>query len=448
GIFEAVPLPAELQTCEWIDFRRNFKAGLESLFNLLVSPPKDGAAPSDPPPQTGRQIPKIVWASFGLSLITALLSVGAFWTIFLPYILLRLPYRILKRNFDFVRVQSALVMLPIALLMSALIVTNEDLGVTIFMLAFLSFLPALGLLLLLHLPGMQRWGKPIATRPRFANPLKYKSENTEPISFTVDFAPEDKKYAGAIIKSLEKRGHTHVELDQNPESALVLFSSYKNSTTLNPEKVKVYPVLIQQATGISQDLGRIQRIDFRRGLRNLDALARLLPEPVKLLQALAIPPPPGNQTVLPRIIQAYVYFLTLVAVFSMGGWLTHFYQLAADIIRESPLIPLGFFGIILIVFYGLIYRTIQSLIIRQGKLASLRNLILVILSLGILLFIQFLITTTSLDFGISESSDDPRGLAEPAIYLSYIVGLIIVGLMSLRYWSDLRRWFPHHQVRS
>src|SRR5215213_10436584 len=48
-IFDAVPLPSELQTCAWVDFRSNYKGAFQQLINrieqpgsLLQGPPQAG----------------------------------------------------------------------------------------------------------------------------------------------------------------------------------------------------------------------------------------------------------------------------------------------------------------------------------------------------------------------------------------------------------------------
>ena len=82
-------------------------------------------------------------------------------------------------------------------------------------------------------------------------------------------------------------------------------SRYKNSTSIDPEKQVVYPILIQDAYIEDRNLQQIQWIDYRGGIRNLDKLAKLLPEPERLLKALGVAPISG-QVLYPRIIQIMV----------------------------------------------------------------------------------------------------------------------------------------------
>ena len=117
-IFEAVELPAELQNCEWIDFRTSLRRGMKKLVSQLEYP----AVQSTPPPQSGFRAPLTVWLVFAVSLLTSVLSLFAFWSIYFPYHLFPLPYRILKRNFVFFEVQGALLLLPLMTILSLLFV--------------------------------------------------------------------------------------------------------------------------------------------------------------------------------------------------------------------------------------------------------------------------------------------------------------------------------------
>src|SRR5574341_1289311 len=80
-IFEAVDLPPELEWFEWVDFRGNYDAGIKELCGQLDAP----VVEEHPAPETGFKIPSIVWRAFGLSLITAVLSLKAWWSLFVPY---------------------------------------------------------------------------------------------------------------------------------------------------------------------------------------------------------------------------------------------------------------------------------------------------------------------------------------------------------------------------
>jgi hypothetical protein len=436
-IFEAIELPAQLQQREWVDFRSSFKGGVKALEALLERPVS--LKQPDPPPQKGFKAPLVVWISFIASVIVALVSLPAFWSVYAPWYLLPLPYRILKRNFNFFHVHTLLWMLPVLLFMSSVFLepgTDVPMSLWFSIPLGLSLLFCPLLLFLLRSRGMQRWGKPIASRPQFANPHNPKIKAPKPVSFSVDYAPEDKKYAYDIITALKKYGHPYLEGGQNAEAAFVLISAFKNTTPYDPEACVVYPVILQDNPKIDDKLKRIQWIDFRQGLRKLEILPQLLPDPVKLLKALGITPN-SQQTVLPSVIQTLVHFLTLLAIFSVGGWLVAFFQLVElptfDAVVYSAPLTMG-------LFLGLIFFMGRALIYRKGWLASLGGFILGLVGLGGSVFHQLILTSLAMN---PEDPTETRGLAGAASVFVYLIGIIVLPLLMVWYRQDLRRWFPH-----
>ncbi len=444
-IFEAVKLPPELAQYEWIDFRSSFKQGLNALVSQLATPAK----PLTPPPQRGFKAPPVVWASFLASLLVIIVSIPAWWTIYLPAVLLPLPYRILKRNFNFFQVQSVLIMLPFVAFLSAVFFgtyqEESDLILSCFGFSLL-FVPVL--FLLVRSAGMRRWGKPMASRPKFANPYEPNIKKPKPTSFAIDFAPEDQNYAEAISRGLQKYGHPYVTEVNQAETAFVLISTYKNTTTLNPETQAVYPIILQDIQLQDRNLQRLQWIDFRRGLRHVDKLAQLLPEPTRLLKALGIVPM-SNQTVLPPIIQALVYYLTLLAIFSVSTWLPLFVELGAEFFQmESSLAISGVNILLTAAILVIILLARRALLNRRGRLASFRNFIIAILLVGLLSFSQFVLVAYGVEeaitqFGGPALENDVRGTISFFIPVVYISGLIVIVWLAGWNWSDLRRWFPH-----
>jgi hypothetical protein len=433
-IFEAVPLPPELERCEWVDFRKSFERGLEELLAQLKSPVEEEYRP----PQKGFKAPRAVWAASFVSLLVAILALPALWTLYIPYFLFPLPYRILKRDFNFFHVQSALIMLPVVLLLTFGIIdpnSSETVAGLLFVCLALSVLFAPWLIFLLRSRGLQRWGKPVASRPEFANLYDPNVEHPRPVSFAIDAAPEDKRYADDIARRLAKYEHTQVADSQDAEITFVLVSRYKKETACNPEERVVYPVIIQSARDIERKLQRIQWIDFRRGLRRLDEMAKLLPEPASLFKALGITPM-GDQTVLPPVIQALVSYLIICGVFTAAGWMVLLFQLWSELSAGYVVFIAAQLGFIL----SVMFFTARSLIRRAGRLASLRRLILIILLLSLLAFFQFL--TFGDVASRLEGENDARGVAAVFGILSYLVGLIIMAPLSLWHWKDLRRWFP------
>lgn len=433
-IFEAVALPPQLQPYEWLDFRTSFQKGVAQLEELIQTPQK----PSQPPPQKGFKAPPIVWISFAVSLIVGLVSLPTLWTLYIPIYLFPLPYRILKRDFSFFHVQNALLMLPVALVLTAgLLPSSLSQNIETFIgCIFLMGMPSLiCLIFLLRSAGMQRWGKPSASRPSFANPYNPNITNPKPTRFMVDFAPQDKKYADDIIEGLQKYGHLHVTESAEAETVFILLSAYKNTTAIKLEEQAVYPITLQDTKDIDRKLARLQWIDFRRGLKHVDKLAQLLPEPGRLLKALAVVPM-SRQTVLPPIIQALVFFLTVLAVVSLGGWIFFLVQLMAVLSWGAILLIV----ILLAIFLSFTAYATRALISRQGWLASLwRFLIFLVAGVGLMMLAQVIVASAYLP----EAKDDLRGataMVGPAIY---VVGMIIITLLSVWHWRDLRRWFPH-----
>jgi len=160
-IFESVHLPKELEAYEWVDFRGSYENAIEELERQVQRAEEEEHAA----PQWGFKAPAVVWVACALSAVVALMSLGALWTLFIPFFLAPLPYRIIKRSFHYLFVQAALVMLPFALYLTSLFSTNDTTGQLVADLTYVSVPFVLALLLVLRSSAMQRWGKPEALRP-------------------------------------------------------------------------------------------------------------------------------------------------------------------------------------------------------------------------------------------------------------------------------------------
>lgn len=450
-IFEAVKLPPELEQYEWIDLRGRFREGIKDLTQQLETP----ISPKSAPPQSGFKAPSMVGLAIGVSAIVSLLSLLTVWTVYIPYYLLPLPYRIVKRDFNFFHVRNALFMLPFALFWTIAIAIgwtetgNPDgiLGNLLFagVLLVIPFAPLLALLL--YSPSMQRWGKPIASRPKFANLYRPNIQHPRSTCFTVDFAKEDQTYAEAIIHCLKRYGHQYVEKDtpetQQAEAVLVLISAYKNTTTFNPEEQAVYPVLLQDTEGVDPTLKRIQWIDFRRGLKNLNKLAQLLPEPTRLLKALGIVPLSG-QTVLPPIVEVILCYLTVLALMKIGGWSIMLLKIGQEFSLNDFLLISFFLGIGL----KIIISTTQALINRKGFLASVPGLVGVLVVLGWILHTPMNYVAEFISTFSDESGEGGAGTAAYlAFILTYWVGLFLIVPLGVWHFRALRRWFPPMKLK-
>lgn len=442
-IFEAVKLPDALKHCEWIDFRKNsFKRSVCQLINQLAQP----QLPSTPPPEAGFKAPVIVWGAFWVSILVSICSILTFWTVYLPYHLVPLPYRILNRNFHLSHVQASALMLPFALFWTfAIFLVHEETSEGVATFAFATFLiciiPAFILLILLRLPGIQRWGKPMATSPKFFN--RYNPEDVAPelVTFAIDAAPEDAGYARSLVQKLEKFGHTYTTNTEAAQVIIVLLSAFKKSSIFDPQTRAVYPVIIQDVDDLDPVLGSIQWIDFRRGIRHFDlkCFSLLMSQPNKILKALGIIPS-SQQTVFPLAIQVIVYGLTLQSFFLLGSILI---TLFVRFFYPQDLHPLGGLSLMISSGIGLIisWHTRNSVITRRGVFASRSRLTAAIAFLGLVITTQTLtLIVYASDSMEIDNSIDMLAVAFVAIFLVYIMKLITVTGLMVVFRGSLKRW--------
>ena len=200
--------------------------------------------------------------------------------------------------------QTSLLALPIASLLSVIVYEDPSLDIVV----WAGLLFGLILLFILRSPAMQRWGRPEAIIPKYINPHDPKIQNPAPIPFYVDYAVQDRVIAEDLIATLKKYGHPQVDNIQDAKAVFALISQFKSDTEAVPEKQMLFPILIQTNNDISEKLSRIQWIDFRPGVRGLDTIAQLLPDPKELLKALGMRPV-SSQTVYSPVITAIYYFI-------------------------------------------------------------------------------------------------------------------------------------------
>lgn len=374
-IFEAVDLPKELEGFEWVDFRGSYEAGLNELLSQLKKPVQE----TQRVPETGFKAPAIVWLAIAVSVVVALLSFSEIWTLFIPWFLIPLPYRIFKRDFNFTQVQTALWALPIASVLSVIVYDDASLDI----IAWLGLIFGTILLFILRSAGMQRWGKPEAIIPKYINPHDPKIPNPSPVPFYVDYAVEDRIVAGDLIETLKKYGHPQVENIQEAKAVFALISQFKSDTEAIPEKQMLFPVLIQTNENVSKKLSRIQWIDFRPGVRGLDTIAQLLPHPKELLKALGMRPV-SSQTVYSPAITAIYYFISLVTIVSVGASLHYMFKPAVELLPYEYVELIA----ILLSFCGLAYFMVKGVTSRKGFFAGVTAIVLGIVVLGGLMFWQ------------------------------------------------------------
>lgn len=436
-IFEAVDLPKELEQFEWVDFRGSYKAGLQELFSQLKQAVREDHAA----PETGFKAPLIVWAAITISMIVALLSLSEIWTIFIPWLLVPLPYRIYKRNFNFTEVQTALWALPIASLLSVLVYDDPSLDAVVWM----GFVFGLILLFILRSPAMQRWGRPEAIIPKYINPHDPKIQNPTPVPFYVDYVVQDRAIAQDLIATLKKYGHPQVEHVQDAKAVFALISQFKSDTDADPTSQMVFPILIQTNENISEKLSKIQWIDFRPGVRGLEAIAQLLPHPKELLKALGMRPV-SNQKVYSPFITALYFFIVFLSVVNIGSSLDYIF--ASDALfnasDETFLPTIIGFVLNMVLFSAFAYYMVRGLTSRKDFFSSLPAILVGVLMLGLFLFGQFVLDSSVVqemaDAGINP--DEINISFVNLAFVIYFVGIFATGFVYLRNPRDAHLWFP------
>jgi hypothetical protein len=442
-IFEATVLPTELQNCEWIDFRGSFRKGVGALLRGLDQPFTYKKAI----PQHGFKTSFTVWFTFLLAILVVLISIPAWWTLFIPALLIPLPVRILKRNYQYYRVRFALITLPVTLILSwTFFKSYPFLNYPISYCIFASFVLCPWLLILLSSTGMRTWGKPGASIPRRGKRYRLEAQRPEPMPFFIEYAPADEKYAQAIIKGLTRHGHPQVAEVAQTNANFVIISRYQNEVSIDPQKHVVYPIIIQDVPVDDPDLQRIQWIDFRAGLKNLDKLAHLLSQPEKLLKALGVVPI-SRQVIYPRIIQIIDYYLILLGFFTCSVWIPLSLEFGRQFIQLDNFILFVTVNIILtaLILWS-VFVSRQALVTRTGKNASLGRLIASLLWVGLINFIQtwsiiFMVIAATELTGI-KLEQDLRGSVTLFLPLSFSIGFILIVVLGIFNWRDLTRWFP------
>jgi hypothetical protein len=460
-IFQAVPLPPELAGLEWVDFRGNFNAALKKLFQRIDSP----SPIETPAPQYGFKAPTVVWVAAVLSIVNAIYSLFAFWTVLIPWVLVPLPVRIFKRNFNLSQVQTALWTLTVALFFTFGLAIefglNADVGfdfdhlyslynaglLILFLQIYLIPINSVLLLLILRSPAMQRWGRPEASLPKFANIYHPNIKQPKPVHFHIDYAPQDAVVARELAAELKKYGHTPAEGIASADEVLVLLSRFKTDTEADPEKQVVYPILVQR-TRISEKLSQMQWIDFRKGVRNLEAIAQLLPQPEKMLAAIGVRPTGSGQAAMPNVVIVLVDFFIIMGMVNLGSFFSYMLELTHLNIpliiqyESTSVTQVIALQLLCMVLSGwLLYFMSQSLTERRGLFSSPW-----MLALGV--FAVFFFFTWEASLGISlDEIFIKYGVVSHTMFsvlpFTFLVtGGVLVIIAILFRIKTLRHWFP------
>jgi hypothetical protein len=455
-IFEAVPLPPELEDCEWVDFRSNYQDAFQQLIKCMESP----APARTTPPQAGFKAPPVFWVSLLLSIVVVIGSIPTWWTLVVPYVLVPLPRQLYQRNYVFHRVLPMLLVLPLVYWLSwwmmfstATSVFYEARGfaLTWFPLALVAGWLLAGLLLT---PDMQRRGRPEAARLRFADPLTLEDRAPHPVSFALDYAPEDGRYAEGVRRALEENGHRPAEADAGAEANFVLVSAYKKQTGYDTGQQAVYPVLLQSVENVDPDLQRIQWIDFRYGLHPVRKLARLLPEPERLLRGLASPPT-GSQEIFPIAVRSLLYFTLVTGMLQGGGLLLSLLALVVWALRgnsvrgaDAEILGLMLSGVLLLGTMNIAANALRSRV--QGSSALYPLLVLNLFQVAISL-VSMLVIAVYRQGASLEAEVRLLGMASRASAVNWIVlplGVLVIIVILVFRWRELYYWLPRRQGES
>jgi hypothetical protein len=455
-IFEAVPLPPELRDCEWVDFRSNYQRAFQQLLTCMEGPTPARTSP----PQAGFKAPLVFWVSLLLSVVVLIGSLPTWWTLVVPYVLVPLPGQLYQRSYIFHRVLPMLLVLPLVYWLSwwmmfsvptSVFYEARGFALTWFPLALVAGWLLAGLLLT---PDMQRRGKPEAARLRFADPLTLEDRAPRPVSFALDHAPEDGRYAEGVRRSLEENGHHPAEAEAGAEANFVLVSAYKKQTGYHTGQQAVYPVLLQSVEDVDPDLQRIQWIDFRYGLHPVRKLARLLPEPERLLRGLASPPT-GSQEVFPVAVSSLLYFTLVTGMLQGGGLLLSLVALFVWALRgnsvrsaDAEILGLMLSGVLLLGSMNLAANALRSRL--QGSSALYPLLVLNLFQVAISL-VSMLVIAAYRQGASQEAEVRLLGMASRASAINWIVlplAVLVITLILFFRWRELYYWLPRRQGKS
>lgn len=279
-------------------------------------------------------------------------------------------------------------------------------------------------------------GQTRSDHPQVSNPQDPKIQNPIPIPFYVDYVFQDRVIAEDLIAALKKYGHPQAENIQDAKAVFALISQFKSDTEAIPEKQMLFPILVQTNNDISKKLSKIQWIDFRPGVRGLDTIAQLLPDPKALLKSLGMRPV-SSQSVYSPTITAIYYFIIFLAVVNIGSALNYLFDWY-DVLAFSVFVE---FAVNFILFFGLAYFIVSGLTSRKGIFSSLWAVLLGVVGLALLTYWQKLLDG-ELAYSIASQLGEDVGLTINYIEYVYYLGIAVTGLIFLRNRRDIKQWFP------
>ncbi len=435
AVFQAEPLPKALKGLEWVDFRGNFGRGVKQLVKMISQPP-------DPPevfPRPGFSMPPGVWAIFVASLVTAVLSIPALFTGVIPYYLMRLPMQILHRRYEYFKVGVSVIILPIVLFL-AIVFFGPQLAIPFAITWVISLMWVPFFFILLQTKTLRRWVQPSAARPSGIPRMRVDTPSPASLRFGVDHAPQDSRYVNDFISQMQKEGHKCVPNDQPMDAAFVFISTYKRDTVYDTEHQVVYPIILQDVVDLPRPLQRLQWMDYRRGLRNVPALARLLHDPRRLLDVLGSVPL-GNQAVTPYMVQMILFVLALVGMFTVAGWLPAVLFVGRQLAEHAQLSLFLLFHVpVLAATLAMVYFSSRALQNRRGWLASWPGLVLTFVVLLLTAWLGY--TGVGFLAELVGPTMHAGGIGPVLGPITFALGAVVIFVMLPFLWRDLHRWMP------
>ena len=471
AIAEAVEIEEPYASRPWVDVRTRRASAIDRVCDLVAEAHAANVAgrtlpKADPPaPGAGFRAPFRVWLGFLASIGVAASSLAAFWTVILPIVLVPLPYRILRRSFNYVDVRNALLALPMAIYITLVAVTRSDDGNhgLVDAAGVLSFLCAPTLYFAMRGGSFRRWVEPAAARPRRLVRRVVAAERTpKSVPYRIDAVAEDETYADRLVSALTNAGHVRVEDDNDTAEdtsapvvaggdddpageeetrplVLRFVSQFHDVTDVGPLD-RTIPILVADPDDrMPPKLRRRQWIDLRRGVdqARLELIARHLDEPKEILRQIGSPPP-HRQRVLPKGVQG----LFVTAWASVGAIVGYWFLLIVGLRSEFSVIGTSAVvtsaSLSIATLAGMLWLTRKLRTRRRGRLrASLVPIL------------------TALTLAISFPMDDRIAAVETTAEQQTAIanapfGLVVVAVALLIFWLfhgvAVRRWIPSRSM--
>lgn len=383
-IFDPQPLDSRIAQCEWIDFNMPFNKSIDSLCSILGKPASKSNVNCFAPSKRVN-FPPIIMTFYWLSIITCigslLMSAPLF---FVPYILVPLPEKFKQREYEIEKLFLSLAILAtvsfvIAAYFGGLFSLQKDLQLFQWVITAFAIIVCFSSLSLIGLlkfsASIYRWAGPggarISSQPHLPKP--FPSFIASKIS--LDYASEDSAIGEEIQKRIENIGHKFVQDFKDADIVLILLSRFKSTSSVNLEARKAMVIVLEDCT-VDLQFEKLQYIDFRHGLGQLDNLVRLLGYPDLILPAFGVLP--TRTVVRPLLINFILLWLGCSSIASCWQIFISFFPV--NIFPLNILFGQGDRGQVLLSFIALI---IGIVVIRRIKNREYINRLILVISFWI-----------------------------------------------------------------